>query len=193
MPVGAVGMPAVPWRKPGCQTGFRSSGIRSLPLARPCKATGQAKYNPNLRGWRFCLYAARWPRTGCCGVSPLERGGEDARGFPVGKTFPHPGIPRSRELPSSCLNFDHMGTCLAKPRFYETNIPRRKLAIQTRFSLPSAALNRSLCPCLLADDFDFDLVCGAHRVAGTRLEREHHRLLARPAQVALRDNLDGTC
>ena len=31
------------------QTGFRSSEIRSLPLARPCKATGQEEYNPSLQ------------------------------------------------------------------------------------------------------------------------------------------------
>ena len=31
------------------------------------------------------LAAARWPRTGRCGVSPLEWGAEDARGFREGK------------------------------------------------------------------------------------------------------------
>ena len=87
-----VGMDASrfkPSEKPVFQKQDFSREIPSLPLARPCQALGHEKYDPTARRVEIFLDATRWPRTGRCGVSPLEWGVPETFEAPArGKAFP---------------------------------------------------------------------------------------------------------
>ncbi len=97
----------VPSKKPVFPRQDFAREIRSLPLARPCKATGQEEYDPRLPRVEIVLAAARWPRTGRCGVSPMEWGAGDAAALRAGKDFSPCGLEPVVTIPATLLRAGH--------------------------------------------------------------------------------------